>query len=160
MPVIPENLRDAFDAYSKGPAALRHALEGLTPPQLAHRPGFDDWSIRDVVMHLADAELVNAVRFRFVIGEESPPPLPGFDQAAWKRRLSYLFRDLDAALALFELTRHANAELLAQCDRAAWERSGVHSSDGTRSLADLLRGAVGHLDEHLAQVDALKAARN
>lgn len=158
MPAVPEPLRPAFEAFSRGPAMLRQAVTGLTPPQLGRRPASEDWSIRDTIFHLTDAELVTAVRLRFVIAEDDPP-LQGFDQDIWKRRLHYLFRDLDAAIAQFELVRHGNAELLAQCARDTWERRGIHSSGGPRTLADLLEGAVEHLAEHLAYIDSARAGK-
>lgn len=118
----------------------------------ARRPG-DDWSTRDIVIHLSDAELVEGVRLRRVLAEERPA-LEAFDQDLWKRRLQTLWRDTDGAIASFELVRWQTAEILAHCDRAAWAREGVHAELGVVSAADLVRHATEHAEQHAEQIPA------
>ena len=64
--------------YQAGPGLVRSALAGLTPEQLRARPVPGRWSIRQVVLHLADAEILYADRMKRVITEHepalSPPP--------------------------------------------------------------------------------------
>jgi hypothetical protein len=158
MPRIPDVLASAFEAFVQGPAGLRAALAGLDSPAFNRRPPGDDWSIRDVVMHVADAELVRSLSFRRVIAEEDAR-IPGWDEGAFKRKLHYLFRDPELALSQFQLVRFGNAELLQQLDAAGWERSGVRESDGsTATLGDLVRRAVEHDTMHVEQVGAMRAA--
>jgi uncharacterized damage-inducible protein DinB len=151
VPQLPPDIRPVFERFTVGPTLLRQAVDGLDPGTLNRRPAGEDWSIRDIVVHLADAELVGAVRFRLVLGEEQPI-LPVYDQERWKRRLHYLWRDPEAAISLFQQARYGTAELLQQCDRTAWERSGEHPERGRMTLGDLLALYAEHVEEHVEQI--------
>ncbi|MBI2765975.1 MAG: DinB family protein [Chloroflexi bacterium] len=159
MPSFPAEIRPLFDRFTRGPAAVRKAILGLDAGALnGRRPG-DDWSVRDIIIHLADTELVRAVRIRKVIAEDRPL-LETYDERLWKRRLHYLWRDPEAALAEFELTRFQTASILAQCDAAAWKREAVHAGRGVITLRDMLALGVDHVDEHVAQVAVIRAYLN
>lgn len=152
---MPEALRPTFTRFTEGPTFVRDATDGLDPGHL-NRPGPEGWSIRDVLIHLSDAELVGAVRFRLVLAEDEPL-LPVYDQDLWKKRLHYLWRSPEAALSLFQQTRFASAEMLQQCSLDAWERVGIHPEHGRLSLADLLETYTAHVDAHIAQIAELRA---
>lgn len=155
---IPLELQEFLREFSAGPAQVRAAIAGLDPATLNRRPPREDWSIRDVVIHLADAELVRATRLRYLIAEDEPLVVP-FDEERWKRRLHYLFRDVEAALALFELTVFTSAELLEQCDAAAFERDGARPDGSRLRVRDLLEAGVAHVKEHVGQIAAFRAGQ-
>src|SRR5688572_9932640 len=137
MPSLPPALREQLDAFIRGPALVRQAIDGLDPGLLNRRPPGDDWSIRDVVIHVSDAELLGAVRIRLAIAEEAPL-MPVYEQDAWKRRLQYLWRDPEAALGLFQQTRYATAEILEHCGVEVWQRTAIHPERGPLTVSDLV----------------------
>ncbi|MCC6381978.1 MAG: DinB family protein [Dehalococcoidia bacterium] len=146
---------DLLARFARGPSLLRAAVAGLDAGALNRtRPG-SDWSARDVVVHLADTELVRAVRFRVVLTEDEPV-LAAFDEGIWKRRLHYLWRDPEAALALFEQIRFSSAEMLSRCGSGDWQRGGTHQEWGRVTLADLLQRGVAHVDDHCGQIAFLR----
>jgi hypothetical protein len=152
---MPDDLKPLFESFTEGPTFVNKVSEGIGPGLLS-RPGPEGWSIRDVLVHLCDAELVRAVRMRMVLAADEPT-LFTFDEGDWKRRLHYLWRSPEGALSLFQQTRFGNAELLRQCDRASWARVGIHPEAGRQSLGDLLRIAVEHDTAHVAQISTLRA---
>ena len=111
--------------------------------------------MRDVLVHLADTELVRAVRLRQMLSEEEPAFF-AYDESTWKKRLHYLWRSPDAALSLFQQTRFSNAELLRQCDRPSWARTAKHPDRGLLTLGDMLRIGVEHVDAHVEQIATLR----
>lgn len=156
MPRLPDEIAPVFERFVRGAGLVRAALDGVTAAELS-RPGPEGWSVRDIVVHLADSELVRAERFRRVITEDNPE-LFDFDEGLWKRRLQYLWRSPEAALALFDALRFTNAELLRQFDGSVYGRTGIHPVDGALSVGALLeRGAV-HAEEHAAQMEAVRAS--
>ena len=157
VPSLPQALREQLDAFIMGPTLVRQAVEGLDAGLLNRRPPGDDWSIRDIVVHLSDAEMLGAVRIRLALAEESPA-LPVYEQDAWKRRLQYLWRDPEAALSLFHQTRYATAEILDHCGADAWQRVGIHPERGPLTVADLVTMYVDHVTEHVAQIDKARAS--
>ncbi|MGH2607667.1 MAG: DinB family protein [Tepidiformaceae bacterium] len=157
MPSLPAALREQLDAFINGPALVRQAIDGIDAGLLNRRPPGDDWSIRDVVLHLSDVELVGAVRIRLALAEESPP-MPMYEQEAWKRRLQYLWRDPEAALGLFQQTRYATAEILEHCGVEAWQRTTIHPERGLLTVSDLVGTSVDHVTGHVAQIGNARAA--
>jgi len=146
---------DLFNRYTRGPALIREAVRGMAFGAMnARRPG-DDWSTRDIVIHLSDAEMVGGVRLRRLIAEDRPT-LESFDQDLWKRRLQTLWRDTDGAIASFELMRWQTAEIIAHCDRAAWAREGVHTERGTVTVADLILSFTEHAEQHAEQIRRIR----
>ncbi len=157
MPRIPEPHADAFERFVRGPALVREALAGTGPATLNRRPPGEDWSMRDVVIHLADSELVGAVRIRLALAGDEPD-LPVYDQEAWKRKLLYVFRDAEAALSAFQQVRYGTAELLRECSPEAWERTANHPQIGLVTVGDLMAFGADHADDHAAQLRAMRAA--
>ena len=155
MPRIPDAHAKTYERFVRGPALVREALAGTDPATLNRRPPGEDWSMRDVVIHLADADLVAAVQIRLVLGGDEPV-LPIYDQDLWKRKLLYVFRDPEAALSTFQQVRYGTAELLRECSAEAWERTGNHPQIGTVTVADLVLFGADHVDEHVAQLRTMR----
>ena len=157
MPRLPENIAGVLSKYNAGPTELRSILDGIGPADFNRRLPNEDWAIRDCVLHVADAELIYATRFRLVIASmESLPELPIFDPENWKRRLLYPYRDPEGALSLFNLIRYSNGDMLKECELVAWTRTGKDSSNKTSSLSDILEDATKHCVEHINQIKTLR----
>jgi hypothetical protein len=45
-----------------------------------------EWSVAEVLQHLADSDLITGYRIRLMLAQDNPP-IPGYDQDAWARRL-------------------------------------------------------------------------
>jgi hypothetical protein len=149
--------RDPFEVLRDTPGSLRGAVTGLSAEQLRapERPG--KWSIRQVVLHLADSELVGGFRFRMVLAHDRPS-LPGYDQDLWAERLGYQEADLAAALDDFAALRRANLRLLEKASPADRERAAVHAERGEESIAKMIRMYAGHDRVHLQQIDRIRQA--
>jgi hypothetical protein len=154
MPRLPSEIETAFERYLIGPTLVNEAVRGIDPAQL-NRPNDEGWSVRDIVLHLADTEMMRAVRFGLILAEDEPE-LPVLNEKQWKRKLHYLWRSPEAALSLFTQMRFAMGEMLRQCDQKSWERGGLHPEFGRLTVADLVRRGVEHVDEHVAQIEAMR----
>ena len=154
VPYIPPELKPLFEQFGAGPKLLHEVIEGVGPSEM-NRPGPEGWSVRDVIVHLSDTELVRAVRIRQMLAEDEPSFFT-YDEGQWKRKLHYLWRSPEAALSLFQQTRFSTGELLRQCDRQSWERTATHPGRGVLTLADMLRIGVEHVDDHVEQVRTLR----
>lgn len=157
MPGVPPELHNDFTTFVSGPGRVRHAISGMDAGQLNRRPPGSDWSCRDIILHLADMEIVRAARMFAVIAEENPA-IAAVDEDLYKRRLHYLWRDPELALALFQQLRFALGEMLEQCDKTAFERKGTHATDGEISLAELVIRGARHSEEHIEQIQQFREA--
>ena len=149
--------RDPFEVLRGSPTALRHAVAGLTPDQLSRAEAPGKWSARQVVQHLADAELVGGFRFRMMLAHDAPA-LPGYDQDAWAEQLHYQESDCEAALGDFSALRGANLRLLQRATPTDLERFMVHSERGNESLSYMIRMYAGHDLVHLRQIARIRQA--
>jgi hypothetical protein len=156
MPRLPDDVVPIFDRFTRGPSLVREAITGIGPTEMS-RPGREGWSIRDVLVHLSDAEMVRATRFRLILGSEEPPLLFGFDEVTWKKGLQYLWRSPEAALALYESLIYTSAELLRQYSPKDWDRFGIHEADGELSVRVLLTRGAEHAEAHAGQIRELRA---
>jgi hypothetical protein len=147
--------RDPMRVLHDTPGAVRDALVGLSDLQtgLPEAPG--KWSIRHVVQHLADSELVWGYRLRLVLAQDRPP-LTGYDQDSWAQRLHYDEVSVGDALEDFAVLRRGNLRLLVRASPDDLARVGVHAERGEESVAHMVRLYAGHDLLHLAQLERIR----
>lgn len=143
--------RDPIEVLGATADLLREAVEGLTARELAEPEAEGKWSIRQVLRHLADTEMVWCWRTRLVLAQDRPQ-ITGFDQDAWADRLRYAEADESASLDEFEVLRAANLRLLARAAPEDLSRIGVHAERGEERLDHMLRMQAGHDLLHLRQI--------
>ena len=149
--------REPLSVARDTPAALRRAIDGLSPAELRtpERPG--KWSIAHVLQHLADSDLVWGWRVRLILAQDRPP-LTGYDQDLWADHLHYDESDPSESLETFTVLRRGNLRLIERSSPSDLKRVGVHVERGEESLEHLLRLYAGHDLLHLNQVARIRAA--
>jgi hypothetical protein len=148
--------RDPMEALTEMPDALRQAVAGLTPQQEATPEAPGKWSVRQVVQHLADSELVGGFRFRMVLAHDEPE-VPGYDQDRWAQRLRYADADLETALQDFTYLRRMNLRLLRQATPEDMNRVMRHAERGDEPLGKMIALYAGHDLVHLAQIRRIRS---
>jgi len=149
------NLPETMERFSRGPELLAVVLTGVYGEETDFTLGPDKWSIRQIIAHLADAELVGAHRFRQIIAEDNPT-LIAFDQNAWAANLDYARRQPKQSLESFRRVRAESYELLKALPEVAFERKGMHSERGPLTLRQLLESFAGHAESHARQMQAIR----
>jgi hypothetical protein len=144
-------LAELLERFRRGPELVAVATTGASNVELDFMPGPGTWSVRQIVSHLSDAEMVGAFRFRSVIAEENPA-IPAYDQNAWAERLDYKSRRISSALENFRRVRLENHDLLKSLPEETFRRTGVHSERGPLTLLDLLRIYAEHAEKHSRQM--------
>jgi hypothetical protein len=160
-PVVPDRYLEALGdadpvvAMAEAPDLLRRLSRGLTEKQLARKPAPGKWSIREIVAHLADSEVVLGSRYRFIAAMDRPP-LPGYDQDAFVANLGVGRATTADLLDDFAMARAVNLGLLERLGEDAWDRVGIHAERGEESLGRLVTMYAGHDRIHLAQVETIR----
>jgi uncharacterized damage-inducible protein DinB len=128
-------------------------LTGAHPGErLEQHPAPGKWSVREIVAHLADCELVFAFRLRQTLAEDHPTFQP-FDQDRWAAR--YANVDFNAALRLFEAARNWNLLLIDGATAADRQRPATHPERGAMTLWIIVETMAGHDTNHLLQIERL-----
>jgi DinB superfamily len=95
---------ELIDRYKQGYAEVATALAGIAAEELNWKPAKSEWSAREVVHHLADSEMIAAVRLRrMLIADDAQ--LWRYDPDELAVRFTYAERPLEAAMALFQSVR-------------------------------------------------------
>lgn len=144
-----------LERFRRAPELLALVLTGVFGEEEDFVPPTGGWSIRQIVAHLADSEMVGAHRFRQVIAEDNPP-LTAFDQDLWTERLDYARRKPKTSLESFRRVRAENYELLKGVPDAAWSRTGNHSERGSLTLLQIAEGYAEHAEGHARQIQAIR----
>jgi DinB superfamily len=144
-----------LERYRRAPELLAALLTGVYGEEEDYLTAPGKWSIRQIVAHLADTELVAAHRFRQVIAEDSPT-LVAFNQEAWAARLDYARRKPKQSLESFRRLRAENYDLLKELPAAAYERAGTHNERGRLTLGQMVEGFANHAESHARQVQTIR----
>ena len=142
--------KDLVARYKSGYDAVVAALEGITDQELDRDREDGEWTPRQVVHHLADAEMTSAIRLRRLLAEERPV-IYGYDQDTFTERLHY-DRPIEASLAAFEGARLSTATLLDRLAEADPERHGWHDEMGMYSVRTWLEVYAAHAHNHAEQI--------
>lgn len=141
-----------IEAYAGGAKLLGDALSSAANADVDARPIAGKWSIREVVCHLADSEIVYADRMKRVLAEDNPTFFEA-DPNLFRPALHCSRRPLDKELAVVEAIRAHMLPILQSCDAEAFQRTGVHSLDGPLTLETLLERITAHIPHHVAFIE-------
>jgi hypothetical protein len=147
--------RDPISVLRQTAAELAREVAGLSSDQLSAPEAPGKWSMRQVVQHLADSELVWGYRLRMVLAHDRPQ-ITGYDQDLWADRLGYQSADVAQALNDFTLLRQGNLRLLSRASADDLKRVGVHAERGEESVAHMIRLYAGHDLLHLRQLARIR----
>jgi len=148
---------DPMNVLRSTPEAVRNAVVDLTERELSQPEAPGKWSIRQVVRHLADSDLVWGYRMRLVLAHDRPT-LTGYDQDRWAERLHYDQAPVETALEEFNVLRRSNLRLIAGAAPDDLARVGLHAERGEESVAHMIRLYAGHDLLHLVQLARIREA--
>jgi hypothetical protein len=150
-------ITDLLERFRRGAELLAMSMTGAAGAELDFVPEPGKWSVRQVVCHLADAEIAGAMRFRQIVAEDRPT-IQAFDEKAWAANLDYGKRKPSRVIETFRIIRGENYELLKSLPEEAFERVGIHSVRGPMTLLEWLKIYTNHPEKHTVQLRAVRAA--
>ena len=137
---------DVLDLIGKQRDAFPALLRGISEEGSRKRYAPGKWSMRQLVGHVTDTELVFLYRaLWFARGFDSS--LPGFDQEPAARNQRADEVSWGALIDGFRCVRAATENFFATLPADAWSRSGI-ASDNPFSVRSLVYVIAGHLLHH------------
>lgn len=116
---------EKIDLYGKGFDMLVEVLKDIPREMWRFKPALTEWSIHEVILHLADSESNAALRARMLIVEPGGT-LMAYDQDKWATDLSYLEQDLEDSLEVVRLARKTTYDLLKKQPDEVFEHIVMH----------------------------------
>jgi hypothetical protein len=146
--------RDPLEVTRATPARLESLVQSSGPEKLTLIPAPGKWSVRDILSHFADSELVFAFRLRQALAEDHHVIQP-FDQDRWA--VTYKNCDARTALATFSVVRQWNLAWIAGLKPEDFDKTLNHPERGDMTLQVVVETMAGHDLNHLRQMEALLA---
>ncbi len=137
-------------AYLESTSDIELVLGELSEDQLESRERPGEWSVRQIVHHLADNEVADAMRLRQMLAHDSPLIVP-FDELLFTERLHY-DREIESSLATFFALRSSSGAILEQVSDGDWSRSGRHEEHDSYTVEILVQKNIEHDRAHLEQI--------
>ena len=135
------------------PNELDDLLKDIDEETLRWRPIPNKWSIKEIMCHLRDMELLAYLaRYRKMLVEDNPN-LPNVDQDKIAFESDYINQDASTALEEFKRLRQETIRTLEAAPVDAWLRAGTHETDGPLTVEKLVvRQIKGNDLNHLVQM--------
>ena len=150
--------KQPLDVQAATATTLNRLIAGVSAERLRTRPTPAQWSVSEILAHLADGEIVGAFRLRLILGSPGAP-IVAYDQDRWVTSGHYDKRDPWKSVEQFRVLREANLALLESLEPAQWQHYGVHSERGPESIEHTVRMFAAHDINHLRQIEAILAIR-
>jgi|ERR1051326_3474825 uncharacterized damage-inducible protein DinB len=144
--------RDPFEVIEGTPGRLRALVEKLGEQGLERALAPGKWSVREILCHLADCELVFAFRLRQTLAEPYHIVQP-FDQEKWA--LTYAAYDAHSALAVCSTVRAWNVKLVRSIGPDARAKRLAHPERGEMTFQTLVETMAGHDLNHQCQIETI-----
>ena len=143
--------RPILDILRTTPAALQSLTAGLDATAMDTPPAPGKWSVREILAHLADCELVFGFRLRQTL-EQPGSVITPFDQDAWATR--YRAYTAGDALRTFIALREWNLALLTAVSETEHATAVTHPERGEMTFGVQLALIAGHDLNHLTRLRA------
>jgi hypothetical protein len=143
---------EKIELYARGYASLAEALTEVPPDAMKFKPEPKEWSVHEIVIHLADSESNAAMRARKLIVEPGGA-LMGYDQDQWAITLDYHEQDLQDALETVRLVRKSTVELLKKQPVEIFSHTVKHPEyDEPYTFEKWLNLYSRHIPGHIEQI--------
>lgn len=152
---MPASIAESIRVYETAPLLISAVLKGLREEQFHYIPAKGEWSIHEIIIHLADSEVVGFWRMRKTLAEPGTT-IQLYDENAWAKQLLYRWQDHTLAMNLFTALRVSTAALLRSLPEEAWERTSIHPEYGEVNVSQFLNTYLEHGEVHIRQIERIK----
>lgn len=146
----PARIAELIEQIASAPAELRKAVAGLTESQLDTL--YRNWSIRQIVHHLADSHVNSYIRFKWALTEDQPT-IKAYFEDRWVALADSKHGEIAAPLALFDAIHARWAQLLKSMEYGDFEKSFIHPETSQQvTLKSALCYYPWHSRHHTGQI--------
>ncbi len=151
-----EELRGKYiGEIEKTPAALRAAVQGLSPQQIETPYREGGWTVRQVVHHVPESHMNAYIRFKLALTEDEPTIKP-YEESLWAQLPDVRSTPLEVSLALMDSLHDRWVRVLRAIGPTEWKRSFRHPELGVVALEKNLALYAWHGRHHVAHITELR----
>lgn len=146
----PSHRASLIEVIEKAPGILREAVGNLSLTQLDTR--YKNWTIRQIVHHLADNDVNVYVRFMWALTEDNPA-IKGYDNPKWAQLEVSHRGPVEAPLRMMAGVHDQWVQLLRSMTEEQFGRSFYHPVyNRTMTLSYALASYAWHCRHHTGQI--------
>ena len=142
-----------IELYGMGFDLLVETLNKTPIEMWQFKPQPAEWSVHEIIIHLADSESIAAQQARLMVAEPGGTVM-AYNPDAWAINLHYSEADTDEAMQLLRLTRAFTYRWFKSLPEQAFTLSAEYPGDKEPYLLDdLLQIYAGHIPGHIEQIN-------
>ena len=143
---------EKIELYGRGYDLLIQMLKEIPQEMWNFKPEPKEWSVHEILVHLADSESNAALRARKLIVEPGGL-LMGYDQDKWAIELNYHDQSWEDALETVKFVRKTTYKLLKQQPDEVFQNTVKHPEyDEPYTFEKWLDIYSGHIPGHIEQI--------
>jgi len=143
---------EKIELYGRGYDMLMSTLKDIPREMWKFKPEPKEWSVHEVLVHLADSESNAALRARMLIVQPGGY-LMGYDQAKWADDLDYHEHSWEDALEVVRLARKTTFALLKQQPEEIFKHTARHPEyEDPYTFDDWINVYSAHIPGHIEQI--------
>ena len=143
--------KNLLEKFAAGHDLLTSQLSQTPQEAIFFKPSPDNWSIAEIIVHLADSEAHGFVRGKKIIAE-SGGRVCVYNKQIWAERLFYDQMEYQDALEMIRILRKSLHKVLVLIPEDTWHNYIYHPETGKITLMDWIQLYVDHIDIHIQQM--------
>ena len=144
--------KEKIELYGCGFDLLKAALAEVPHEVMKWKPEPTEWSVHEIIIHIADSESNAALRARKLIVEPGGI-LMGYDQALWADVLNYHDHNFEDALEVTRLARKTTYELLKRQPEKVFTHAIIHPEyEAPYTFDQWINIYSRHIPGHIEQI--------
>ena len=144
---------EKLELYGHGYDLLKAALAEVPQEAMHFKPEPKEWSVYEVIIHIADSETNAALRARKLIVEPGGS-LMGYNQPLWAEVLNYHEHNFEDALEVTRLARKTTYELLKRIPEIVFDTHWIKhpEMEGQYTFDKWIDIYSRHIPGHVEQI--------
>ena len=136
---------------SENKTLFEQTVSNYPEPTISRRPSDNQWSIKEILCHLADIQELAAARVEKMLSEDNPA-IELYDEERENRERDHREDDMGLYKATFVSARDKLISNLAGADDAAWKRTGRHPLNPEFTVEFVVNDMLDHEHIHFEQI--------
>jgi len=143
---------EKIEQYGRGFDLLTAALAEVPREAWMFKQSPAEWSVHEIIVHMADSESMAALRVRKLIVEPDSM-LMAYEEARWADALNYLGQSADDALQVIKMARQTTYNLLKTLPEDVFANSVTHPEYSEPYTFDKWLNIYSrHIPDHVEQL--------
>ncbi len=141
----------AMKALNDNRRLFEQIVTDYPEPAISHRPGEQNWLIKEILCHLADIQEIVRGRIDKMLTEENPQ-IELYDEEKENRERDHRDDDMGLAKANFVSVREELIAALKSAGETAWGRKGRHPINPDFTVEFVVNDMLDHEQLHFEQI--------